>query len=42
MEAIDGSEVIFAMYLEMSLREDEEMVEAWNKDAKTTLLFVSS
>ncbi|KAH9012878.1 hypothetical protein EDB85DRAFT_1001620 [Lactarius pseudohatsudake] len=27
------------MYLEMSLREDKEMVESWNQDAKTILLF---
>ncbi|KAH9004698.1 hypothetical protein EDB86DRAFT_1978055 [Lactarius hatsudake] len=27
------------MYLEMSLREDKEMVEGWNQDAKSILLF---
>jgi hypothetical protein len=42
VEAIDGSEEIFTLYLEISLREDKEMVEVWNQDAKSTLLFVSS
>jgi hypothetical protein len=41
-ESIDGSETIFAMYLEISLREDKEMVGVWNQDAKSILLFVSS
>ncbi|KAI9433379.1 hypothetical protein H4582DRAFT_1819929, partial [Lactarius indigo] len=27
------------MYLEISLREDKEMVESWNQDAKSILLF---
>ncbi|KAH9166822.1 hypothetical protein EDB89DRAFT_185096 [Lactarius sanguifluus] len=39
LEVIDGSEAIFNMYLEMSLREDKEMVESWNQDAKSILLF---
>ena len=40
-EAIDGSEGIFAMYLEISLREDIETVEAWSQDAESILVFVS-
>ena len=40
-EVIDGSEAIFAMYLEMSLRDDKATVEGWNQDAKSILLFVS-
>ncbi|KAH9032792.1 hypothetical protein EDB85DRAFT_2145367 [Lactarius pseudohatsudake] len=39
LEVIDGSEAIFNMYLEMSLRVDKEMVESWNQDAKSILLF---
>ena len=39
---IDGSEAIFAMYLEISLREDKETVDGWNQDAKSILLFVGS
>jgi hypothetical protein len=42
LEVIDGSEAIFAMYLEMALREDKEMVEGWKEDANTILIFVSS
>jgi len=38
-EVIDGSEAIFTMYLEISLREDQETAEAWNQDAKSILLF---
>ncbi|KAH8986851.1 hypothetical protein EDB92DRAFT_1948871 [Lactarius akahatsu] len=37
LEVIDGSEAIFNMYLEMSLREDKEVVESWNQDSKTIL-----
>ncbi|KAH8997829.1 hypothetical protein EDB86DRAFT_3102010 [Lactarius hatsudake] len=39
LEVLDGSEAIFNMYLEMSLREDKERVEGWNQDAKSILLF---
>ncbi|KAH8997832.1 hypothetical protein EDB86DRAFT_3102011 [Lactarius hatsudake] len=39
LEVLDGSEAIFNMYLEMSLREDKERVESWNQDAKSILLF---
>lgn len=39
---IDGSDAIFTLYLEMSLKEDETMIEAWNQDAKSIVIFVSS
>ncbi|KAF8265065.1 hypothetical protein EI94DRAFT_1736704 [Lactarius quietus] len=39
IEMVDGSEAIFTMYLEMSLREDIEMVEGWNQDANSILIF---
>ncbi|KAH9056258.1 hypothetical protein EDB87DRAFT_1638153 [Lactarius vividus] len=39
IEVVDGSEAIFNMYLEMSLRKDKESVESWNQDAKSILLF---
>src|SRR6266404_9452497 len=38
---IDGSDAIFTLYLEMALKEDKEMVDGWNQDAKSVLLFVS-
>ena len=41
-EVIDGSEAIFTMYLEISLREDIETAEAWSQDAESILVFVSS
>ncbi|KAF8259643.1 hypothetical protein EI94DRAFT_1615028, partial [Lactarius quietus] len=36
---IDGSDEIFTLYLEISLREDEKMIEVWNQDAKSMILF---
>jgi hypothetical protein len=30
------------MYMEMSLREDKEMVEGWKEDTNIILIFVSS
>jgi hypothetical protein len=38
---IDGSDEIFTLYLEIFLREDEKMIEIWNQDAKSIILFVS-
>ncbi|KAF8258610.1 hypothetical protein EI94DRAFT_1790970 [Lactarius quietus] len=36
---IDGSDEIFTLYLEIFLREDEKMIETWNQDAKSIMLF---
>jgi hypothetical protein len=41
IEEVDGSAAIFTMYLEMSLKEDVEMVEGWKEDANSILIFVS-
>ncbi|KAN0141975.1 hypothetical protein V8E53_000437 [Lactarius tabidus] len=42
LDVIDGSKEIFTMYMEMSLREDKEMVEGWKEDTNIILIFVSS
>jgi hypothetical protein len=41
LNATDGSEVLFKMYLEMAGDEDKEMAERWRADAKGTIIFVS-
>ncbi len=42
LEEIDGSEALFAMYMERAGKEDKDTAERWKADADSILVFVSS
>jgi hypothetical protein len=37
-----GPEPLYSMYLRAARKEDEEMVEGWQQDAKAIIIFVSA